>query len=282
VKAQILLATHNPEPDLFTRQLASLTSQTQQDWQCLVLDDASRDRRAVRDLLPDERFRLLPATQHLGPYRAFGTLLEAAGAVPVFPCDQDDHWHPDKLARLLSVPGTAFSAMRVVDPSGAVVRQRFLPTPTDLSASSLLLMNCVAGTSMKVTDEVRRASLPLPAPQLRGWHDQWLAAVAARLGSLTYVDEALVDYTQHGAQVIGDGLRRFSVRRLRQFLSQPEFRSRVDWVMSAAFRLLQLPGPEDPDLQAIAAGDFHRLLRRYDIPPQRAILLTAGRWLPDR
>ncbi len=282
MKAQILLATHNPDRNLFVRQLASLTAQTESDWRCLVFDDNSHDRSAVRALLPDERFQLLPATEHLGPYRAFGALLMAAGPAPVFLCDQDDYWHPDKLERMLAVPGSAFSAMRVVDTAGVVLRDRFLPAPKDLSPTALLLMNCVPGTALKITDDVRRASLPLPAPGLRGWHDQWLAAVAARIGSLTYVDEALVDYTQHSAQVIGDGLRRLSLRRVRRFVGRPELRSRVDWVMSAAFRLLQLPGPDDPDLCAVAAGDFGQLVRRYDVPAQRAALLAAGRWLPAR
>lgn len=282
MKAQILLATHNPDMELFARQLASLVAQTEPDWQCLVFDDSSNDRLAVRDSLPDERFHLLPATEHLGPFRAFGALLSAAGPVPAFLCDQDDHWHPEKLSRMLEIDGPVFSAMRVVDPAGSVVRPRFLPPPTDLSAAGLLLMNCVPGTALKITDEVRRAGLPLPAPGLRGWHDQWLAAVAARVGSLIYLDEPLVDYTQHSEQVIGDGLRRISAQRLRRFIGQPQLRSRARWVMSAAFRLLQLPGPDDPDLQAVAAGDFRQVLGRYDLPPQRAALLTVGRLLPGR
>ncbi|MEI2784836.1 MAG: hypothetical protein V9E82_03900 [Candidatus Nanopelagicales bacterium] len=50
-------------------------------------------------------------------------------------------------------------------------------------------MNCVSGTALKITPEVLTAALPFPAPTLRGWHDQWLAAVAARLGGLTYLDQ---------------------------------------------------------------------------------------------
>ncbi len=114
--------------------------------------------------------------------------------------------------------------------------------------------------------------------QLRGWHDQWLAAVAARLGDLTYLDEALVDYTQHESQVIGDGLRAVTASRLRIFMQRPALRSRTDCVRVAAHRLLELPGPADPDLEAIAAGRFRQVLRHHSIPRSRAALLLAGRW----
>ncbi len=279
MKAQIVLATHNPRPDLLERQLRSLIDQTESNWQCLVLDDASSDRSAIASVLSDCRFTLLPAREHLGPYRAFEHLLQSAATVPVFLCDQDDYWHPEKVALMLAVPGAAFSAMRVVDDQGSLVRDRFLPPPTDLTPAGLLLMNCVSGTALKITPEVLAAALPFPAPTLRGWHDQWLAAVAARLGGLTYLHEALVDYTQHDSQVIGDGLRTVTAQRLRRFTRRPQLRARTDWIRVAAHRLLALPGPADPDLESIATGRFGRAFRQHPIPRSRAALLLAGRWL---
>lgn len=275
------MATYNPPPALFSRQVASLTAQTEPDWQCLVFDDGSLDRPAVQGALTDSRFQLMPAHEHLGPYRAFEYLLKhSQDAVPVFFCDQDDRWHPDKIARMLAIPGTVFSAMHVVDEAGHPVRERYLPAPDgQLTPAGLLLMNRVSGTALAVSPRVRTASLPFPAPQLRGWHDQWLAAVAARLGELHYLDEPLVDYTQHSAQVVGDGLREVSSTRVRRFLRRPQLRSRADWVRTAAFQLLKLPGPSDPDLEALAAGQFREVLRRHEVPPQRAALLLAGRWV---
>ena len=252
MKAQIVLATHNPRQDLFTRQLRSIQAQSLPDWQCLVFDDASADRRAVAELLSaDPRFRLLPAAPHLGPYRAFERLLSQVRTdVPVFLCDQDDTWHSDKLRRMLTLENTAFSAMRVVDESGQVLKERFLTRPPGsrtLTPARLLLMNSVSGAAMMITPAVRAAALPFPAPQLRGWHDQWIAAVAARIGSLSYLDEALVDYTRHEGQVVGSGLRRLDStrlvtyrKRLRESGVRTEWRSRTHWVMAAASRLLEL------------------------------------------
>ncbi len=278
MKAQIVLATHNPRFDLLHRQVGSLIAQTESDWQCLVLDDTSSDRFAIASVLSDPRFTLLAPREHLGPYRAFEHLLQSAATVPVFLCDQDDYWHPEKMSRLLAVPGTAFSAMRVVDERGSLVRDRFLPPPTDLTPAGLLLMNCVSGTALKITPEVLAAALPFPAPTLRGWHDQWLAAVAARVGTLTHLEQPLVDYTQHDSQVIGDGLRTVTPQRLRRFTRRPQLRARTDWIRVAAHRLLELSGPADEDLEAIAAGRFRQVLRRHSIPRSRAALLLAGRW----
>lgn len=286
------MATHNPGTDLFERQIDSLRAQTVEDWKCLVFDDSSSDRAAVQRRLTDPRFVLLPATAHLGAYRAFEHLLTVGDELPTFLCDQDDVWRPDKLERMLSAPPAAatFCAMRVVDPAGNVVRERYLPKPPSpraLTPAGLLLMNTVSGAALMVSPEVTHAALPFPAPNLRGWHDQWLAAVAARLGAVGYLEEPLTDYTRHEAQVTGDGLRRIDrhrmgayARSLRVHGLRHDLSSRAGWVRAAAERLLALPGGDDPDLQALAGGHWAGLLasglRRGDVPAARAALLTAG------
>ncbi len=287
------MATHDPRPDLLRRQVASLRAQTEPDWMCLVLDDASRDRRAVAEVFTDERFRVLPPEPRLGAYRAFEHLVGVCEEdLPVLLCDQDDYWHPDKLARMLSQPGAAvFSAMRVVDDRGYLVRERFLPHPPTAAAltpASLLLMNSVSGTALLISPEVRAASLPFPAPGLRGWHDQWLAAVAARIGTLRYLDDPLVDYTKHTDQVTGDGLRSLTAAGVRQYARRlwntgplRELGARSGWVRAAAERLVELPGPPDTELEALAAGRWtaalSRGVRTGHVPVSRALLLAGGR-----
>ncbi len=286
------MATHNPRVDLLARQINSLRAQTVEDWQCLVFDDSSADRSAVQRLLTDSRFELLPASSHLGAYRAFEHLLDLAGDLPTFLCDQDDLWHPTKLERMLAAPqaDAVFTAMRVVDPGGHVVRERYLtraPSARALTPAGLLLMNTVSGAALMVSPQVVRAALPFPAPDLRGWHDQWLAAVAARLGTVEYLDEPLTDYTRHEAQVTGDGLRRIDRERLRSYTRRlrtqglrRDLSSRAGWIRAAAERLLALPGVEDPDLVALAHGKWTGQLaagvRHGDVPAARAVLLTAG------
>ena len=189
--------------------------------------------------------------------------------------------------------------MRVVDSGGALIRERFMarePDEAALRPASLLLMNCVSGAALGVSMRTVRAALPFPAPEDRGWHDQWLAAVAARIGQVDYVSDPLVDYTTHGGQVVGLGLRSIDVQRFRDYLGRisngrhllPDLRSRASWVQAAARRLLELPGPPDRDLEALAAG-LHPLAgwqlwqgwRKGDVPVTRAALLAAGFALPS-
>lgn len=292
MRAQIVMATHNPRQDLFVRQLRSIQNQSVQDWECLVFDDASTDRQAVAGLLAsDPRFRLLPARPHMGTYLAFQHLLSQSEAdVPLFLCDQDDAWHPEKLSRMLDLEHTTFSRMRVVDETGRLLKQSFLPRrprPHALTPVGILLMNAVSGASMMLTMPVRQMALPFPAPQLRGWHDQWLAAVAARIDVLAYLDEPLVDYTRHAGQVVGDGLRRITASRIRTYGQRlrasgvrADLHSRAEWVTAAATRLRDLPGPDDPELNRLASGHFAQLLLEGlvsgDVPWSRALLLGAG------
>lgn len=300
-RALIVMATHNPRPALLQRQFVSIRTQTVEDFDCVVFDDASTNRAEVSALCAqDQRFTLMPARPHLGHYAAFEHLLSTAESdMPVFLCDQDDAWRPDKLERMLESVAkgadAAFSAMRVVDADGVVVRDRFLARQPDdhaLEPAALLLMNSVSGAALCVSARVIRAALPFPGPRLRGWHDQWLAAVSARIGKLEYLDEPLVDYTQHRGQVVGDGLRSLTKERLRGYagrtwspaLLASDLRSRTRWITAAATHLLKLPGGPDPDLQALARGRWSRHLAyqvwsgvmRGDVPPARGALISAG------
>ncbi len=300
-RATVVMATHNPDPRLLRRQVQSLRAQTIEDWRCLVFDDASNDPALVRSVVGDDgRFEVLGPMAHMGHYAAFEHLLRhAPESVPVFLCDQDDYWHPNKLQRMLPAlhagADAVFSSMRVVDSGGALIRERFMarePDEAALRPASLLLMNCVSGAALGVSMRTVRAALPFPAPEDRGWHDQWLAAVAARIGSLVYLREPLVDYTRHRRQVIGDGLRALDLSRIRAYARRTEtarglrddLRSRTRWISTAADRLLDLSPGTDPMLTTLAEGGWSMPLasalwqgwRRGDVPASRALLLAAG------
>lgn len=303
-EAVVVLATHQPEPDLLRRQIDSIVAQTQPDWRMLIHDDASDPtlRALVADLAAaDERIALLEPRGHLGHYRTFEYLLDQARpyGLPVFTADQDDWWHPEKMARMLpplhAGASGVFSAMRVVDEDARQVRPRFLsqrPQGRALSPAGLLMMNCVSGAALAVAAGTLAEALPLPSPRHRGWHDQWLAAVAARLGDLVYLDQPLVDYTRHSTQVVGDGLRHVDTHLLRTYLARTgnprrvveDMVSRARWVQSAAARLQRIGDSPDESLAVLSEGGATRALRRQlrtavadgDVPRSRAALLYAG------
>ena len=130
------------------------------------------------------------------------------------PCDQDDVWHPSKLATLSAALGAgatlAFCDLRIVDGAGSVLSPTYwtdrVATWDDLGAE--LQTNVVTGAACLVRREVLDVALPFPAELDGSFHDHWLAVCALALGELAYVDRALVDYVQHDANVVGWSQRR--------------------------------------------------------------------------
>jgi hypothetical protein len=191
----VCLAVHRPDPELLRRQLASLEAQTY------------RDRTLVR--VHDEI--------GIGAYRAFERCFERVPAEAAFvaPCDQDDVWHPDKLAVLadaLERTGAmlAYGDVRVVRPDGTVLSETYWTDRTNSwrDMGALLATNVVTGAASVARREVLDVALPFPAEVDGSLHDHWLALCALALGELAYVDRPLVDYVQHGANLVGHAERR--------------------------------------------------------------------------
>jgi glycosyltransferase involved in cell wall biosynthesis len=209
----ICMATHEPPPDLFARQVESLRSQTHRDWVCLVSDDASSSdafAELERVIGGDDRFVLSRAEQRLGAYLNFGRAMAMVppGIRHVALCDQDDAWYPDKLERLIASLGNAqlaFSDMRIVDSEGGVVASTYWTArqPNHRRFSSLLLGNTVTGAASLFRADLLADALPLPPRAGNLYHDHWLALVARARGEIAYVPEPLYDYIQHPGAFVG-------------------------------------------------------------------------------
>jgi glycosyl transferase family 2 len=191
----VCLAVHRPDPRLLRRQLASLDAQTLADWTLVREDDEVG----------------------VGAYRAFERCLAGAPADARFvaPCDQDDVWHPDKLAVLVeAIERTgallAYCDLRIVRPDGTVLGETYW-TDRDNACDDmgdLLATNVVTGAASLLRREVLDVALPFPREVDGSYHDHWLALCALALGDVAYVDRPLVDYVQHGANLVGHAERR--------------------------------------------------------------------------
>ncbi len=125
----ICMATYNPAPELLQTQIRSIREQTYGNWRCVISDDCSS--RAGADALAaavgdDPRFTVSRSPRRLGFYRNFerALTLVPAGAPLVALADQDDRWHPDKLATLVAALGHAqlvYSDARVVSRDSGVI-----------------------------------------------------------------------------------------------------------------------------------------------------------------
>lgn len=212
----ICLATFNPDPRLLLAQIGSLRAQTDRDWVCLISDDCS-DPAAYADLermvRGDQRFVLSRSPERIGFYRNFERALGmvAPDTPLVALCDQDDLWHADKLARLRAAlhqatdASLAYCDMRLVDEAGHVLRETLWRGRANnhTSLASLLVANTITGAAMLMRREVVERALPFPDSPGIEFHDHWLALVAFGCGRLVYLDEALYDYVQHGAAILG-------------------------------------------------------------------------------
>jgi glycosyltransferase involved in cell wall biosynthesis len=209
----ICMATHEPPPDLFRRQVESLRAQTHRDWLCVISDDRSSPERFAeleRVLDGDPRFVLSRSPRRLGFYRNFERALSLAprGARYVALADQDDAWYPEKLGTLLAGIGDArliYSDARVVGEDGRLVAETYwsLRRNNHRDMLSLLVTNSVTGAASLFRRDLLDDALPFPPAQFAHFHDHWIALCALALGEINYVDRPLYDYVQHGDAFVG-------------------------------------------------------------------------------
>ncbi len=209
----ICMATHNPPADLLQRQLESIRAQTHSNWICLISDDCSGPdgRRVLLEAVAgDSRFVISGSSRRRGFYANFE---RALGMVPaeaelVALADQDDSWHPDKLATLVTAIGRCqlvYSDARVVSRAGEVISDTWWSRRRNNHSDllSLLVANAVTGAASLFRRELLDYALPFPPAQFAHFHDHWLGLVACALGDIEFVARPLYDYVQHGDASLG-------------------------------------------------------------------------------
>jgi glycosyltransferase involved in cell wall biosynthesis len=153
----------------------------------------------------------------LGVVANFADALAHARGDLIALSDQDDIWHEGRLARMEAVltggPGIllAHSDARLVDatgrPTGSTLLKALEITPGERAGletgdafATLLRRNLVTGATAVLRRELVDAATPFPG----NWvHDEWLAIIAAAIGTVRLTPHAHVDYRQHGANQIG-------------------------------------------------------------------------------
>ncbi|WP_316015296.1 glycosyltransferase [Roseobacter sp. HKCCA0434] len=185
-------------------QLDSLAAQTRLPDEVIAVDDASGD--ATPDLLaawaahaPFE-MTVLRNPVNLGYARNFERALSRTTGDLVLPCDQDDMWFAQKLARFEDwARARPEMAVFVCDteltdgaltPSGRTKRGQ-------IAAVGLPEESFVMGCCLGLRRDWLDAMLPF-APGVRA-HDNWLVELADRLDLVERHAEVLQYYRQHGA-----------------------------------------------------------------------------------
>jgi glycosyltransferase involved in cell wall biosynthesis len=243
----ICMATYRPDPTLLRAQIDSIRGQTDTNWTCVISDDFSEPehyQQILQIVGSDPRFSVSRAAEWIGFYRNFerAISLAPADADYIALSDQDDVWHPDKLATLRASIGSAalvYSDQRLTDAAGHVLRDTMWVGRRNnrTNMASMLFANTVTGAAMLIRRDVVARALPFPECPGMQFHDHWLALVALASGRLQYVDRALYDYVQHEHAILGRVAGAGVGRRVRPRPRMPRMR---DW--RGAYFLGYLPG----------------------------------------
>lgn len=95
----VVIPTYN-RPDLLKRAIQSVSEQTFQDFEIVVVDDGTEERaKEVVDTFDDDRIRYIEHEENKGSSAAKNTAFRAAKGKYIAILDDDDYWEPEKLGR---------------------------------------------------------------------------------------------------------------------------------------------------------------------------------------
>lgn len=282
----VALCTYNGARFL-EEQLASLQAQDRPPDELVVCDDGSTDT-TVQLLESFARIAPFPVRIHvnrvnLGSTRNFDhALYLCAGSLIAF-CDQDDVWHSTRLSECVRVLSgdprlmLVFSNGQIIDDMGMRLPGRLWDKFTfDETIRErirhgdmlpLVRYRFVTGATMMLRAKLRDHLCPAAGEWL---HDGWIAALAACLGGVAFLDEPLIQYRVHAQQQVGTGpgQRRKPFAELAR-----EHWLGADWHRQEIELLLECVNRIPPSLRTAAADDFARqaafLAMRVTLPAHR-------------
>lgn len=228
----IILSSYNGESFLDSL-LASITSQTYDNWFFLVRDDGSTD--SSKDIIEAfgrkhrDRFRWCEGpVGNIGLIESFGLLLDVAvksasnDDLFMF-ADQDDLWSPEKITQFVSAyheiaqytvsqPVLVHSDLSIINSHGELLAgslwdvQRL--TAAGVTVEYLVVQNTVTACASMFNKALLDIAIPFPKGLIM--HDWWLALIAVTAGKIVTLGEPLVKYRSHAGNVVGPKDYRFA------------------------------------------------------------------------
>jgi len=215
-RISIALCTWNGEKYL-EEQLRSILAQTRLPDELVLGDDASSDGTLAlaHRLLAHAPFdvKIVSHAQNLGSTANFEATLDACSGDVIFPCDQDDVWHPSKIATCCNVLETSgsswlFHDADLIDASGNPIGKSHwqelgihLSHSCTIEIRSLLKRPYATGCCMAIRRDALRRTMPFG----RRWiHDEWISSFLAANGlNGVPLSSRLVSYRIHPSQQVG-------------------------------------------------------------------------------
>ncbi len=238
----ILLATYNGH-EFIAQQVDSILAQREVDVHVFASDDGSTDdTRAILESYAGPKLTLLPAVRLGGAGQNFLHLIQTAPWDDfdyVGFADQDDIWHPDKLARAVINLGLAqadaySSNITAFWPDG---RRQLI----DKAQPQRRLDHLFEAAGPGHTYVLTRAGADLVRQRLRtadpaavaavALHDWLVYAILRTAGRRWIIDpNPSVDYRQHGRNVVGSGNGWARIKQRLSKLMDGWFRDQVNLI----------------------------------------------------
>jgi O-antigen biosynthesis protein len=218
----VVLTTFQPNIEYLKKQIQSIKNQDYPFFKCFIHDDNSGDKSVleIKKLLKetsDSRFFLHPHKKRLRSYENFErglATLDKDQFEYIALADQDDVWTRNKLSTLVQ-------NFKVKKTAAMMHHDAFLINETDEKINDslwalekrslrinnffdLILKNEVTGCTSMFKSSVLSLALPFPKQhQISFHHDLWLAICSKVCGDVLPVNDKLIGYRQHSANVIG-------------------------------------------------------------------------------
>lgn len=222
MKTEILLTAYNGG-DRIRILLDSLQSQSDPDFCVRMQDDGSEDGtpEVLREISgSDPRFFFgKEQGKHLGAAGNFLSLLRQSDADYVLLCDQDDIWESSKVAALREAmirleaeagsdtPLLVHSDCSLINDQGEPIGSSFFRhqgwDPKAVTLPPLLVQNNVTGCTLMMNAPLRKLVASHGKAKELFMHDWFIALSAASFGRITFVNQSLTRYRQHGDNTIG-------------------------------------------------------------------------------
>ncbi|HEX5711258.1 MAG TPA: glycosyltransferase family 2 protein [Sulfuricurvum sp.] len=205
----IAMATYNGEK-FIAEQLDSILSQSYGNLEIIICDDHSTDSTPAilkNYAMQDGRIKVFFNAENLGLVKNFEIALSLCGGEYIALADQDDIWEKEKIATLLQEIGDCaliHSDASLIDGEGKLLApsySRYSRKILGKDIYSYLLHNNVTGCTALFSRKLLEYALPFPDHIFV--HDWWLTLCAYKFGGITYIDEPLIRYRQHGCNQIG-------------------------------------------------------------------------------
>lgn len=206
MSVSVVLCTYNGARFL-EEQVESILQQTYPIAEIIISDDASTDTTPAiieQMVLRDSRIRFIQLKKNIGFSANFQQAMEQANSELIATADQDDVWHPEKIARLVAAlapdasliycDSIKFTQSIPIDPRPSLKNKKIEGSDPRM----LSVFNTVSGHAMLIRKKLLATAFPLPEGV---YYDWWLAVVAMSNDRVQFLPDILVYRRVHDRNV---------------------------------------------------------------------------------